>query len=206
MSEPSSAIRYIEEQGLARQISGLIEPALEDLGFRLVRVHVSGSKDQTLQVMAERPDGTMTITDCETVSRQISPLLDAHVPLSGAYRFEVSSPGIDRPLVRPSDFDTWAGHVARIEMNTLIDGRRRFKGTLEGFEADEVRIRVELDKEGPQTLGLPLELVHEAHLVLTDALIKESLKRSKAAGADDDIADGSAPPDDAEIEDVGYRN
>lgn len=210
MSVSVADSRYVEEQGLARQVASLIEPALADLGYRLVRVHLSGGKEQILQIMAERPDGTMTIDDCETVSRQVSPLLDAHDPLNGAYRLEVSSPGIDRPLVRPSDFETWSGHLAKIEMNTLIDGRRRFKGVLEGFEDNEVRVSIDLGNDGEQTLGLPIDLVHEAHLVLTDALIKESLRRAKASetssAGESALGDGSEPPSDAEIEPVGYRN
>ena len=121
-----------------------------DRGFRLVRVAVSGREGKTLQIMAERADGTMTIEDCEAISREISPLLDVHDPIAGAYRLEVSSPGIDRPLVRPSDFEDWSGHEAKIELKEPIDGRKRFRGMLEGFEDGEVRIEVDLGEAGTQ--------------------------------------------------------
>jgi ribosome maturation factor RimP len=129
--------------------------------------------------MAERADGTLTIEDCETISRDISPLLDVHDPIAGSYRLEVSSPGIDRPLVRPSDFEDWAGHEAKIELKEPIDGRKRFRGTLQGFEDGEVRLEVELDQVGRAVIGLPVGLIAEAKLVLTDELIREALRRAK---------------------------
>lgn len=175
----SSDDRFIHESGLAAGIATLIEPALVDLGFRLVRVQISGKEDLTLQIMAERPDGTMSVGDCEQVSRQLSPVLDAYDPLPGAYRLEVSSPGIDRPLVRPSDFEDWSGFEARIELNQPINGRKRFRGILDGFENNEVRIECELDKVGVQVLGIPIALVGEAKLMLTDDLIRETLRRAK---------------------------
>ena len=171
--------RFIHESGLAAGIATLIEPALVDLGFRLVRVQISGKEDLTLQIMAERPDGTMSVGDCELVSRQLSPVLDAYDPLPGAYRLEVSSPGIDRPLVRPSDFEDWSGFEARIELNQPVNGRKRFRGILDGFENNEVRIECELDKVGVQVLGIPIALVSEAKLMLTDDLIRETLRRAK---------------------------
>ena len=121
----------------------------------------------------------MSIEDCETVSREISPLLDVHDPVAGSYRLEVSSPGIDRPLVRPSDFEDWSGYEAKIELKEPIDGRKRFRGILEGFEDGEVRIAVDLDQVGRTVLGLPVGLVGEAKLVLTDELIREALRRAK---------------------------
>ena len=148
-SDARSDARFIGETGLAAELAGLVEPVLADLGFRLVRVAVSGRDGKTVQIMAERPDGTMTIDDCETVSREISPLLDVHDPVAGAYRLEVSSPGIDRPLVRPSDFEDWAGlrgqdRAAR-SRSTAASG---FRGMLEGFEDGEVRIEVDLGESG----------------------------------------------------------
>ena len=175
--------RFIREVGLPARIAAIIEPALEDRGFRLVRVAISGREGKTVQVMAERSDGTMTIEDCEAVSREISALLDVHDPIAGAYRLEVSSPGIDRPLVRPSDFEDWAGHEAKIELNEPIEGRKRFRGTLQGFEGGEVRIEVDLDDAGRQLIGLPVGLVAEAKLVLTDELIREALRRAKKSNA-----------------------
>jgi ribosome maturation factor RimP len=140
---------------------------------------VSGREGMTLQVMAERPDGTLTIEDCETISRDISPLLDVHDPIAGSYRLEVSSPGIDRPLVRPSDFQDWAGYEAKIELKEPVDGRKRFRGPLEGFQDGEVRIDVEVGPGERAVIGLPVALIGEAKLVLTDELIREALARAK---------------------------
>jgi ribosome maturation factor RimP len=171
--------RFIREAGSAARVADLVEPALLDRGFRLVRVVVSGGEGKTVQVMAERADGTLSIEDCEAISREISPLLDVHDPIAGSYRLEVSSPGIDRPLVRPSDFDDWAGYEAKIELKEPVEGRKRFRGTLEGFEDGEVRIAVDLDQVGRTVLGLPVGLVGDAKLVLTDELIREALRRAK---------------------------
>ena len=171
--------RFIREVGLPARIAAIVEPALEDRGFRLVRVAISGREGKTVQVMAERPDGTMTIEDCEAISREVSALLDVHDPVAGAYRLEVSSPGIDRPLVRASDFADWAGHEAKIELKEPIEGRKRFRGRLEGFEGGEVRIEVDLGEGGRQVIGLPVGLIAEAKLVLTEDLIREALRRAK---------------------------
>lgn len=175
-----SAERFARETGLAAEIAAIAEPVIEDLGFRLVRVSVGGGReDRILQIMAERPDGTITIDDCEAISKALSPVLDVADPLPGAYRLEISSPGIDRPLVRPSDFEDWSGHVVKIELKEAVDGRKRFKGTLEGFEDGEVRIAADLGELGLQHLGLPVHLVADAKLVLTDELIREALSRAK---------------------------
>ena len=171
--------RFIRESGVAASIAALVEPALEDLGFRFVRVQIQGRDGQTVQIMAERDDGTISIEDCEAISRQLSPLLDAHDPLPGSYRLEISSPGIDRPLVRPSDFEDWAGYEAKIELREPVDGRKRFRGTLEGFEDGEVRMTVTLDQLGTQVIGFPVNLVADARLVLTDELVREALRRAK---------------------------
>jgi ribosome maturation factor RimP len=186
--------RFIREAGLPAKVAAIIEPALEDRGFRLVRVAISGREGQTLQVMAERVDGSMTIEDCEAVSREISALLDVHDPIAGAYRLEVSSPGIDRPLVRPSDFEDWAGHEAKIELSEPIDGRKRFRGTLEGFEGGEIRIEVDLGEDGRQVVGLPVGLVAEAKLVLTDDLIREALRRAKKSNANGSAGAATGAP------------
>jgi len=183
--------RFIVESGAAARVAALIEPALSDRGFRLVRVAVSGREGKTLQIMAERADGTMTIEDCEAISREISPLLDVHEPIAGSYRLEVSSPGIDRPLVRPSDFEDWSGHEAKIELSQPIDGRRRFRGMLEGFEDGEIRLEVDLDQVGKHVIGLPVGLIADARLVLTDELIREALRRAKKS-------DEAAPAEAAE--------
>jgi ribosome maturation factor RimP len=181
--------RFIREAGLASKVAELIEPALQDRGFRLVRVAVSGREGKTLQVMAERSDGTLTIEDCETISRDISPLLDVHDPIAGAYRLEVSSPGIDRPLVRPSDFEDWSGYEAKIETKELIDGRKRFRGMIEGFADGEVRIEVDIAPGERGVIGLPVDLIGEAKLMLTDELIREALRRAKK---NDEVGSGDA--------------
>ncbi len=180
--------RFIKESGRAAQIAEIIEPSIADLGYRLVRVQLMGRADkQTVQIMAERSSGEFTIEDCETISRQISPLLDAFDPIDEAYQLEVSSAGIDRPLVRRSDFEDWAGYEVKIELKELLDGRRRFRGTIEGFADGEIRIEVDLDQLGRQVLGLPAELVESARLVLTDELVRESLRRSKKAQSDSSL-------------------
>jgi ribosome maturation factor RimP len=174
--------RLIIEPGLAARVAAIVEPALEQLGFRLVRVRISGMDGCTVQIMAERPDGTMTIDDCELASRALSPVLDVADPIERAYRLEISSPGIDRPLVRRSDFERFAGHVVKIEMAVAIDGRRRFRGTLIGVDGDKARVR-RTDAaagEDPDVL-LTIEEMAEAKLVLTNDLVTESLRRGKAA-------------------------
>jgi ribosome maturation factor RimP len=170
--------RLIIEPGRAARVAALAEPVLAGLGYRLVRVRISGAAGCTVQIMAERPDGTMAIEDCEAASRALSPVLDVADPIEGAYQLEISSPGIDRPLVRHSDFDRYAGHVAQVEMNVPIDGRRRFRGQLLGTEGDAVRIRRSDAADGTDD-ELPIDNMMEAKLVLTDALISESLRRSK---------------------------
>jgi ribosome maturation factor RimP len=190
LSEP----RLVTETGLSARVATLAAPVLESLGFRLVRVRVSGSAGCTVQIMAERPDGSMSIEDCEDASRALSPVLDAADPVESAYRLEISSPGIDRPLVRRSDFERYAGHVMKVELAMPRDGRKRFRGILMGAEGDAARIRSE--DTGEETLS-PIDEMSEARLVLTDALIAESLRRGKAAArraaADDDQEPGREP-------------
>jgi ribosome maturation factor RimP len=170
--------RLITEPGRAARVALIAAPALAALGYRLVRVRISGAAGQTVQIMAERPDGTMTIEDCELASRALSPVLDVADPIEGPYRLEISSPGIDRPLVRRSDFDRYAGHVAHVEMLVLVNGRRRFRGELAGTVGDCVRLR-RSDAGEPLEVLLRIDDMMEARLVLTDALIAESLRRSK---------------------------
>jgi ribosome maturation factor RimP len=143
-----------------------------------VRVRVSGSAGQTVQIMAERPDGTISVGDCECASRALSPVLDAADPVDSAYRLELSSPGIDRPLVRRSDFERYAGHVMKVELNVALAGRKRFRGILLGVTGEAARLKSE--DTGEETL-IPIDDMSEARLVLTDALIAESLRRGKAA-------------------------
>jgi len=180
-SEP----RLIPETGLAARVAGIAEPLLEGLGFRIVRVRISGMSGMTVQIMAERPDGTMNIEDCENASRA----LDVEDLIDRAYRLEVSSPGIDRPLVRRSDFERFAGHVVKVEMAVARDGRRRFRGVLLGVEGETAKIRRDDAKEGETAeVQLPIADMAEARLVLTDALITESLRRAKAAERTAEIA------------------
>ena len=171
--------RLIIEPGRAARVAALAEPVLAGLGYRLVRVRVSGLAGCTVQIMAERPDGTMTIEDCEAASRALSPVLDAADPIEGSYRLEISSPGIDRPLVRRSDFDRYAGHIAHVEMTAPIDGRRRFRGELGGTDGEYVRLRSNDAPAESAEILLRIDDMMEARLVLTDALIAEALRRSK---------------------------
>jgi ribosome maturation factor RimP len=174
--------RLIVEPGLAARVAAVVEPVLESLGYRLVRVRVSGLDGCTVQVMAERPDGTMTIDDCEACSRALSPVLDATDPVDRAYRLELSSPGIDRPLVRQSDFERYAGNLVKIEMAVAAEGRKRFRGQLLGTEGHLARIHREDTPAGePADVMLPIEDMAEAKLVLTEALVAEALRRSKQA-------------------------
>ena len=155
---------------------------LEGLGYRLVRVKVSNADGCTVQIMAERPDGTMTIEDCETVSRALSPVLDVADPIDRAYRLEISSPGIDRPLVRLSDFERYAGHVVKIETEVPVNGRKRFRGLLLGTEGEAARLRRDDAEAGEEAdVLLPIADMAEARLVLTDALVTQALRREKAA-------------------------
>lgn len=154
----------------------LIRPVVEAEGFELVRVRVTGAKTRTLQVMAERPDKTMTASDCAALSRALSLVLDAADPIEGGYVLEVSSPGIDRPLVRPKDFEDWQGWPAKLELNRLIEGRKRFSGIVAGM--DEGKVAFDIDGE-EETALFPLDWIASAKLILTDDLIKESLKAGK---------------------------
>lgn len=184
--------RLITESGVAARIAAIVEPVVADLGYRLVRVKVSSRDGGTLQIMGERPDGSMTIDDCEAISRAISPVLDVEDPISGAYRLEISSPGIDRPLVRLSDFGRWAGHEVKVEMAVPVNGRKRFRGILVGTEgADALLQRTDVPAGEDPMVKLPAGDIGEAKLVLTDALITEALRRARAAerGLAEDDAD-----------------
>ena len=184
MSSPTGNAdrRFARETGPARIIADLAEPVLDELGFRLVRVKISGRDGGTVQIMAERAGGGMSVEDCAAISRALSPVLDAYDPMPGQYRLEVSSPGIDRPLVRPSDFALWAGHEAKVELKELLDGRKRFRGVIEGIAKDEVRLRIELDgKADPVVIGLPFALIAEAKLVADLAGFRADLSAKKPA-------------------------
>ncbi|MEQ1672314.1 MAG: ribosome maturation factor RimP [Hyphomicrobium sp.] len=199
-----STTRFMLETGLAAEFAQLSEPVLVDMGYRLVRVSVSGATDRIVQIMAERPDGSITVDDCEAISKGLSPVLDVADVLSGKYRLEISSPGIDRPLVRPSDFEDWAGYEAKIETKEPVDGRKRFKGELEGFEDGEVRIAADAGKLGIQHLGFPISLIADAKLVLTDDLIREALARAKQRHSG--RAGGMPAGDGAELDENDLEN
>ncbi|MFM2423174.1 MAG: Ribosome maturation factor RimP [Pseudomonadota bacterium] len=211
-----SAVRFVRETGLAAAVVEAVEPIIEHMGYRLVRVTLSQREGQTLQIMAERPDGSMSAGDCEKISHEVSPVLDVLDPLSDAYRLEISSPGIDRPLVRPSDFEDWAGHEARIELNEPLAGRKRFRGILDGFEDGEVRIEVDVPgddgKPVAQVIGIPISYVGDAKLVMTDDLIRESLRRAKALARERgepesaiEGADMDDLPEDVEVRQSNYK-
>ena len=185
--------RLVAESGIAARVASLAEPVVEALGYRLVRVKIAGSAEMTVQIMAERPDGSMVVADCETVSRALSPIIDAADPIDREYRLEVSSPGIDRPLVRLSDFERYAGHIVKVEMAApMDDGRKRFRGVLLGAQGAFARLRRDDARpEGSDEVLLPIENMAEARLVLTDELITESLRRAKAAERAGPAAEGT---------------
>lgn len=177
--------RLVTETGLAARVAAIAEPVLADLGFRLVRVKVSGRDGCTVQVMAERPNGEFSVEDCADVSRALSPALDVEDPIEEAYNLEVSSPGIDRPLVRRSDFERSSGHEVKLELDQAVEGRKRFRGIVLAVEGDMLRLKLDSVPEGaPDTVALPLEGLAEAKLVLTDRLIAEAQARGGAGPRD----------------------
>src|SRR5256885_15654419 len=187
--------RLVVEPGVAARVSAVAGPVLEGMGYRLVRIKVSGESGCTVQIMAERPDGTMQIEDCEAISRALSPVLDVADPIDRAYRLEISSPGIDRPLVRRSDFERYAGHLVKVEMAVAHEGRKRFRGLLAGVEGDAVRLHRDDTRAGEDAdVLLVMEDIADARLVLTDELIAESMRRGKAAERELKRNLGLAPP------------
>jgi len=174
--------RLIVEQGLDRRVAEIIEPVLEAMDFRLVRVRLMNQNGQTLQVMAERNDGTMTVVDCEAASMAISPVLDVDDPVPGAYHLEVSSPGIDRPLVRRSDFARWQGHIVKCETSVMLDGRKRFRGRIAGADENGFTVeRTDIAYGESPVVVVPFTALAEAKLILTDDLIREALQADKKA-------------------------
>jgi ribosome maturation factor RimP len=177
--------RLIEDAGLALRVGRIAAPVLRDLGLRLVRVRISAAAGATVQIMAERPDGGMSIDDCERASTALSPVFDVEDIMTQAYRLEVSSPGIDRPLVRLSDFVRAVGHEARIEMTAAVNGRKRFRGLIEavaqGVDGPTAHVLLIADDESQTHVELPIRAMGEARIVLTDDLIRLALRREKAA-------------------------
>ncbi len=149
------------------ELDALLTPTIEAMGFEVIRVRLMGNSPQVLQVMAERPDGTISVDECADISRAVSAVLDVEDPVSGNYTLEVSSPGIDRPLTRLKDFDRFDGFEAKIELKQAVEGQRRFRGRLDGVEGDEVRLATD---QG--ILGFALEMIDQAKLVMTDELLK----------------------------------
>lgn len=183
----------VAPHGVPRKVFELLRPSAEGIGFEIVRIRFGLQDGHTLQIMAERADGSMSVEDCEELSRTLSAVLDVEDPIPGEYNLEISSPGIDRPLTRPKDFERWKGFDVKIELAEPIEGRKRFRGMLQGVEGGEVL--VECDIEGysePQVLGLPFEKLSEAKLVMSDDLIRESLKRQGRAedASEDAPSDG----------------
>lgn len=177
--------RIIIETGLDRRIAEIIEPVLVGMGFKLVRARLMNQNGLTLQVMAERNDGTMTVTDCEEVSMAISPVLDVEDPVDKAYHLEVSSPGIDRPLVRKSDFARWQGHIVKCETSILVDNRKRFRGKITEVDTDGFTLERDQVAYGEEPrVKIPFNTLSEAKLILTDDLIRDALRADKLAKAE----------------------
>jgi ribosome maturation factor RimP len=190
--------RIVTETGIEARIAHIVEPVVVGLGYRLVRVKLSGTNGATLQIMAERPDGTMTIEDCERLSQDLSPVLDVEDPIDRAYHLEVSSPGIDRPLVRRSDFERAVGHQVKLELAHALDGRRRFKGMVAGLDGDRLRLTVEGAAGGPPVeVELALADMAEAKLTLSDDLVREALRKDRAEPRTEDNNGARRAPMDA---------
>jgi ribosome maturation factor RimP len=197
--------RIVRESGIDARVALIVEPVVRAAGYRLVRVRLSGQNGMTLQIMAERPDGTMTVEDCEEVSRAISPALDVEDPIEKAYHLEVSSPGIDRPLVRKSDFATWLGHLVKMETSVMVAERKRFRGKIAEVDAEGVLIERDQASHGDApSVRVPFETIAEARLILTDDLIRDALSKDNRARKEarkargDDAADAD---DEFETED-----
>ncbi|GGE04045.1 MULTISPECIES: ribosome maturation factor RimP [Rhizobium] len=176
--------RLITETGLDQRLADIIEPVLVGLGFRLIRVRMLNQNGATMQVMAERNDGTMTVQDCEEISMAISPVLDVEDPIDKEYHLEVSSPGIDRPMVRKSDFVRWQGHLVKCETSILIDNRKRFRGKIVEAGADGFTLERDQVAYGEeQKVTIPFTALSDAKLILTDDLIRDALRADKLAKA-----------------------
>ena len=201
--------RVVADTGLDARIAAIVEPVIEQMGYHLVRVRITGNNGTTVQIMAERHDGTMTVDDCEAISRAIAPALDVEDPIDRAYHLEVSSPGIDRPLVRRHDFALWAGHLMKLETREPVMGRRRYRGRVISVGEDGFVLEADTPSYGGEPrVAVPFAQVQDARLILTDELIEASLKADKAArkargetqpgvgregeGANDNMADDTA--------------
>jgi ribosome maturation factor RimP len=194
----------VAKTAIDRRLADIVQPVIEGMGFELVRLRLMGGKTRILQIMADRPEGGIGVEECGRISTVVSAALDVKDPIEDAYVLEVSSPGIDRPLTRLKDFEAWRGWDARVETSELIDGRRRFKGVLQGVEGNEILIEIE---EGTEmlTIGLDFEWLSDAKLLLTEELIAEMLRQKKVAepaegefdAIEDETDDDTDPDDDA---------
>lgn len=196
--------RYVKETSLESRISRIVEPVANDLGYSLVRVKMTQENGLTLQIMAEDENGRFNITDCEALSKEVSPVLDVEDPIDREYHLEVSSPGIDRPLVRARDFNTYIGHEAKIELSDLLDGRRRFRGLIKAVDADTVTVTLpDVPKDTDPDFKLPLRLLAEAKLVMTDKLMNMAQidQEEFPIDEDDDIETVELPEDAADESD-----
>jgi ribosome maturation factor RimP len=191
----------IAKSAMDRRLADIVNPVIEGMGFELVRIRLMGGNTRTLQIMADRPEGGIEVDDCGEISIAVSAILDVEDPIEENFILEVSSPGIDRPLTRLKDFEMWKGWEARIETTELIDGRRRFKGTLGGVEEEEVLIVIEEAGE-PVTIGLQFDWLADAKLILTDELIAEMLKQKKASGVFDETQFDEVETSEADEEDA----
>jgi len=188
--------RYIKETGLEARIAAIVEPVANDLGYALVRVKVTPENGCTLQIMAEDENGRFTISDCEALSKDLSPILDVEDPIDREYHLEVSSPGIDRPLVRKRDFETYIGHEAKVELAEMIEGRKRFRGIIEAVDDETVTIKLPDAPVGTDpNHRLPFTMLAEAKLVMSDALMEKARREQEEHPIDDD---------DTEV--VGYED
>ncbi len=190
----------IAKTAIDKRLAGIVGPVIEDLGFELVRIRLMGGETKTLQIMAERPEGGIEVDQCAAISNAVSAVLDVEDPILDAYNLEVSSPGIDRPLTRLKDFGTFEGYDAKLETSELIDGQRRFRGILAGVEGDDVLINIQQGAD-EVTVGLNIDWLTDAKLVMTDELIREMLRQRKAAGALNETAFDEIETEDGSQED-----
>ena len=179
--------RYLKETALEARIARIIEPVANDLGYSLVRVKMLQENGLTLQIMAEDENGRFAITDCEALSKEISPVLDVEDPIDREYHLEVSSPGIDRPLVRARDFAAYVGHEVKVELSDLLNGRKRFRGFIKAVDDESVTITLpDAPKDTDPDYKLPLAQLAEAKLIMTDKLMDMAQVDQEEFPIDDD--------------------
>jgi len=192
----------IAKTSIDRRMAEIVGPVIEGMGFELVRIRLmSSTKSKTLQIMAERPTGGIEVDECAQISTAVSAVLDVEDPIEDEFTLEVSSPGIDRPLTRLKDFETFEGYEARIETDEMFDGRRRFKGELAGVEDDDVLINI-IEHGETVTIGLKFDWLSDAKLILTDDLIAEMLRQRKASGAIDETQFDDVETEDGSTDDL----